>query len=51
MSRTGIYINWADLNRWKQVTERLGYGPKSKYKLLRLLLSYAETHSDLFRKR
>lgn len=51
MSRTGIYILRSDLARWQSVTEALGYGPKSKYKLLRQLLDYAELHPDLFLKR
>ena len=38
--------------RFNKVAQALGYGKRGhRWKLLDLLFAYAETHSDLFRKR
>lgn len=40
-----------DLTLWREVTLFLGYGPKSMVKVLRMLLAYAKSHPDYFRRR
>jgi hypothetical protein len=49
MDRKKISIGLLDLRMWEHVAESLGYGPKSKYKLLRKLLVYAAEHRPLFK--
>lgn len=44
MKRKKISIEQEDLHAWEFVAAKLHYGPKSKYKLLRKLLTYALMH-------
>ena len=44
--KIGIWVK--DLAEWQRIASLLGYGSKSKYKLLRKLLRYAEEHKSLF---
>lgn len=46
--RKKISISLGDMQNWRRITRLLGYGDKSKYKLLRKLLCYAEQHPALF---
>lgn len=51
MKRTSRNFQPSVIDRWRAVTDSLGYGPRGMVKLLLFMLDYAEAHPDLFRRR